>query len=538
MMRGRASDTGRAILFCYSVANLSLLPFWILAFGRIGMPLDRKWDQHYYELAQVFDYVDYGAAVTLSLVLTGLLFAALRGLGAVSGRAGQVAEILMGSVGLAVLAAAILVVADPPSGNMRLTHGWIWVVLAVIGGVALVIVGGIVFLRGATLRVIRAAILCGAPIGVIMAANAFAAYAKSAPADGGLFAVDRSLAPVQGGANTKKTRVVLILFDMWDQRLTFEDRLPDLEMPEVDRFRAGAFYASKAERAGAGTLFAIPGILTGRKVMYAWQSERDDLQLVFAEQTYGQPWSKHPGVFADARQNGYTTAVVATAYHPFCRLFRRYISYCWIDDTHFDYSYKTVVTQMGYVIAEVVRMLPFVRDLFFEPRMRFSEEWGLHLYLSFRERAEALAADPRFDFLFVHWYVPHPPYVYDYKTNALVYDASFSDDYYWGNLEALDIAVGGVRRAMESAGVWDDSYIILTSDHGFTLGSWPEVVPPEKMDPRVPLLVKFPGQRQTYVYDERFLMVSLRAVLQGMFSGKLTRPEQMKDYLTYPVYYH
>jgi len=529
-------SNARTAAFCYAVANLYLLPFWVLAFGRNGMPLDHKWVEHYYELSQIFSYVDYLAAVLLSLLMAAVIFVFLLALGRVSEGARQIAEITLGAAGLVVLAAAIWVVASPPSGNMRVSDNWIYSILIVAGLAAALLLAAILFFRTRALEVVRAAALWCVPIGLILAANAAAAYVKSAPPDGGFFAVDHSLAPLLQ-QNPNGPRVVFILFDMWDQRLTFEARSPDVSMPEIDRFKGAAFFATRAERAGAGTLYSLPGMVTGRKVMYAWQAPHDTLQLVFAERTYGQPWTEHPGIFREARENGYNTSVITTAYHPYCRMFRQYISACWIDDTPFAWKYKTVLSQMDDVVLGVLRQVPYLNRLFFKPRRRYDGEWGLHLHHAFREEIKAQAVDPRYQFLFVHYYLPHPPYVYDHKANKYIYDASLPDDYYWGNLEALDIAFGQIRRAMEEAGVWDKAVVILTADHGFTLGGWSEV-PPDKADPRVPFLVKMPGQTTPIEYDEKFRMTSLHEMLGGIFSGKLERPEQIPDYLSYPVYYH
>ncbi|MDJ0949925.1 MAG: sulfatase-like hydrolase/transferase [Alphaproteobacteria bacterium] len=537
-MTEQARNTLKTALFCYSAANLYLLPFWVLAFGRNGMPLDRKWVEHYYELSQIFDYVDYGAAVLLSLLLAAVIFGVRMVLARLSETTCQIFELALSAAGIAVLAAAIWVVSDPPSGNIRVTDTWIFALLGLVGLVMLALIAAAVFARTLVLRALRAVVLWCTPIGVIMAANAYAAYYKTAPEGAGLFAVDRTLAPLQKHETGKPRKVVLMILDMWDHRVTFEVRSPDLDLPEIDRFRASAFFATNAERAGNGTRFSVPGMLIGRKIMYADYFRPDMLKVVPAEEQSLFPWTKFPGTFADARENGFNTAVVATAYHPYCRLFPAYISSCWIDDTPFQWTKKNVVGQMGQVVAGVARQLPYLNRLFFEPKKRYSDEWGIHLHFAFREKIKELAVDPRYQFVFVHWLLPHPPYIYDYKEGEYRYDADFPDDYYWGNLKALDLALGEIRQEMEAAGVWDDAFVILTSDHGFNLGSWPEVVPLDGMDPRSVFMAKFPHQTTGLEYSEKFLMVSLREVLQGILGGTLTMPEQMPQYLSYPVYYH
>ena len=62
------------LVLAYALGNLVLLPFWFIAFARNGMPLDQKFIEHYYELSQIFDHVDFFAALLWGFGISIILF--------------------------------------------------------------------------------------------------------------------------------------------------------------------------------------------------------------------------------------------------------------------------------------------------------------------------------------------------------------------------------------------------------------------------------------------------------------------------------
>ena len=349
----RYPGLGRDAAFYYALANLFLLPFWYLAFSVNGMPIDPKFVDHYYELVQIFDYVDYFAGVLLGIVLALAFLIVAYGIEARSARLRRIYDGLLSALALVVLIAILWQLRFPPSGDARISDAWIFETLTVVAvGLAILVAVGFLF-RKAAVRALCAVVLCTLPIGIVMAINAGVAFYKTAPEGASLFAVDRSLAPLVSHKGDPKGRVVVIVFDLWDQRLTFEARDSDVELPEIDRFLETSFYATNAHQAAARTQLAFPSMLTGRKAVFTWPITGDDLNIVFAERYSPQRWSEHPGVFAAARARGYNIAVATSGYHPFCRLFRRYISHCWIDDTPFTWTHKSVLNRMDDVVREV-----------------------------------------------------------------------------------------------------------------------------------------------------------------------------------------
>jgi arylsulfatase A-like enzyme/tetratricopeptide (TPR) repeat protein len=96
-------------------------------------------------------------------------------------------------------------------------------------------------------------------------------------------------------------------------------------------------------------------------------------------------------------------------------------------------------------------------------------------------------------FLWVHLYDPHDPY-----TPPPPFDAEFRERPYDGEIAYVDSVLGRLLGSLRNQGLYEKSLIVLTSDHGESLGEHQEVhhgyfiYEPSL---RVPLIFKFPGER-------------------------------------------
>jgi arylsulfatase A-like enzyme len=95
----------------------------------------------------------------------------------------------------------------------------------------------------------------------------------------------------------------------------------------------------------------------------------------------------------------------------------------------------------------------------------------------------------------------------------------------------VDQTVGDIRRTLESMQAWDQTLIILTSDHwqrdyaGDHLPPLPEKTSTEQ-GLRIPLLVKFPGQKTPVQFDQRFSNIAIRGWVEDMARGQNPTPDQ------------
>src|SRR5205085_8296330 len=106
--------------------------------------------------------------------------------------------------------------------------------------------------------------------------------------------------------------------------------------------------------------------------------------------------------------------------------------------------------------------------------------------------------------------------IYDASRDAI---SNSRDDPYAGNLRLVDRTLGDVRKALEKAGMWDTSTILLTSDHPVrTLA--PFATPGQnpalrglKQHNQVPYLLKMAGEMQGLVYDSAINTVVTKDLL-------------------------
>jgi hypothetical protein len=76
-------------------------------------------------------------------------------------------------------------------------------------------------------------------------------------------------------------RFIWVIFDEWDQHLTFRNRAPGLALPELDRFRDQALFGETVFPPARNTLESLPSLITGRLVRRTQAKTPDDLLLTF-----------------------------------------------------------------------------------------------------------------------------------------------------------------------------------------------------------------------------------------------------------------
>ncbi len=101
--------------------------------------------------------------------------------------------------------------------------------------------------------------------------------------------------------------------------------------------------------------------------------------------------------------------------------------------------------------------------------------------------------DKRPFFLWVHLYDPHDPY-----TPPAPFDTEFKDRPYDGEIAYVDSVLGKLLESLKSRGLYQRSLIVLTADHGESLGEHQEIHHGYfiyEASLRVPLIFKLPAQR-------------------------------------------
>ena len=107
---------------------------------------------------------------------------------------------------------------------------------------------------------------------------------------------------------------------------------------------------------------------------------------------------------------------------------------------------------------------------------------------------------------------------------------------YLGNLLLADRTLGELRKAMERAGVWDSTTLLLFSDHGlratadnvFPLwGNEPQTVVRATTDRRVPFLVKLAGYKMPVTFNSPLSTVLSCDLVIAVLRGNVATPENL-----------
>jgi hypothetical protein len=329
-------------------------------------------------------------------------------------------------------------------------------------------------------------------------------------------------------------RVIWLLFDELDQSLVFDHRPASVQLPELDRLRRESVYADYAESPGIYTMESVPGMLTGKYVEHARELGPGDLSLKFADDPHPKRWSDVRNIFDDLRDEGVNSAVVG-AELPYCRAIGHSLASCdWFPSgtVRLALTRPSILDRAWYLLRTRPFAFPglsstryFRAPLFDEETRRQSRAAEAASFELMRRRGAELAADTRFQLVFMHFPVPHLLGIYD--RNARDYSTSDSSSYL-DNLVLADRTLGDVRRALEKAGLWDKTALLVTSDHPLRdwiiedAGWWNdrETASLGPVPRRyVPFLFKIPGESAHEIHDAFPAGLQLRLQLKQMLTG-------------------
>jgi hypothetical protein len=331
---------------------------------------------------------------------------------------------------------------------------------------------------------------------------------------------DRPLAGIEN-VPAARPRVVWIVFDELDYRLLFPDRPSSVRMPEFDRLRAQALNATDARSPARDTSISMPSLLTGRQFVRTKGSGPVTLYTEGSGVSSMEPLDVHSTVFSDVRKWGGNVAVVGW-YLPYCRMFSDSLSACsWYDNGNLlnitgDGVAQNLVNQ-ARSLFESSLFSPFGQSLTLKHAIRMVQD--------FRRDALSAIANPAFDLVFLHYPVPHAPHPYD-RFNRTFTRSNAGFEGYSDSLALADLLLGEVRAEMTRLDLWDSATILVTSDHPYRESTHLD----GKSDPRVPFLMKFPGQNTSVVYSGLLHTLVTRELLESVFRGEVSSPKDAVEW--------
>jgi hypothetical protein len=311
-------------------------------------------------------------------------------------------------------------------------------------------------------------------------------------------------------------RVVWLVFEELDQRVTFEARPPGLELPELDRLRRESVYADAARPPAGTTEVAIPALITGRPVVTAVPMNPRDLKLTFKDGKTAQ-WSAQPNVFSRARTLGYDTALIG--WHlPYARVLGSSLALAhWRPSVDYEQA-------RGHTFSEALQnqwasLAPPANH-----RRLFSRRVAELTDLAIRT-----AADNRFGLVFLHLPVPQPPGIYDRVTGRLTaWNFNGEGGGYFDNLALADRIVGELRRGLDRARLSDLTWIVVSSTRSWHASKQYD----GQTDPRVPFLVRPPEGGRTRHVDVVFSTLATHDLLLAILRGSLSDTSDAATWLS------
>lgn len=337
--------------------------------------------------------------------------------------------------------------------------------------------------------------------------------------------------PVPAAANgTGRPLVVFVIFDEWSWFRFAPDGVPSAEFPNARRLASQSVLVTEARSAGPATRYAIPRFLFERHGEIVPGNGAAQWQ----DTTGTSPTVDVPSIFDHLHRLGYRSSVLGFYINYRGLLGGDAPDHVW--SLSYVYKRTTRLEEVGLMLMRNLQHWtdPLSQSLWAPLSAAvYSDSW-VNLFRSMRESALAsLTTEPDNTFLLLHLPLPHAPFVF----NA---DGSFRGRYrgtrlsedtagYHRHLLYTDKVLGEILQTLDSTGRYDQSLVVVTSDH-----SWrrePDSTLTQRPDAglRVPLLVKWPGQKTAIVSDSVFCALGLWPVVEAAITGPA--PPPMSDSL-------
>lgn len=373
-----------------------------------------------------------------------------------------------------------------------------------------------------SMRFVRFGLLIFVPFGVMIVAQGVWAIVEAPQ----ILNPGPSQASAQAHAPTGNSlRLVWIVYDEMDFGISLRDRPAGLALPELDRLRAEAFFAENAHPPAGWTHLSMPALLTGLDIVEARPLGVNDLNLVLLDGRVLR-WSEAEDVFVRARKLGVDSGMVGS-FLPYCRIVGLRLRRChWRAGGIADYwngaDLQESLRAQAWLLIRSIPGFDAQADRMFSVWKRRRARAGTDFW-ALQEEAARLAADDAVGLVVVHLPVPHPPSVPPGET-------------YLDNLAVTDESLSRLRRAMEGAGLWQRTALLVTSDHPIRAAFWQSKAPEElegielTEDPRVPFLLKLPSS-EAVTYSPQFSTDLSADLVIEILAGKLRTHQEVSDWI-------
>jgi len=328
-------------------------------------------------------------------------------------------------------------------------------------------------------------------------------------------------APVQANVTESKPPVFVFVFDEWSyDRSTAQGRF-HAYFHNLQKLCNQSILFRRARSPYPSTEVSIPRMI--------YQSEKaikvDGGRPYFRAGDGRVMTSDAPSLFGMARDQGYNTAVMGV-YLPYRKILGSQVDCCR------EYAYEPKGDDfLEAVLYRAFDNIKFWRDPLSRyvwrntfPKVR-SEYWFEMNNQCRDDVLNLIDTWPDNTFAFIHWPFPHHPFIFNADGS---YHGPFhgteprigTPDEYDRHLQFLDRLIGRVIGALKASGKFEQSLIVITSDHSWREDPDPSFRQEPEWECRVPLVIKLPGQQSGMVIDDELRTNRLQPLFEAVFAGE------------------
>lgn len=330
-----------------------------------------------------------------------------------------------------------------------------------------------------------------------------------------------SVMPVNDAVSPTPPSTYFFVFDMWSHQRTFKDGHVRADLPNLAALAEQATVFSEARSQAGATAISLPCLLHQTHA----QPNYHGGQVGFESPGSSELTLPPGGLFPFFKEHGYHTFLVGFSL-PYAQ---------WVPDgvdAYRSYSWIPHGEGMGGTLFEHIFGLmqkttdPFTGPYYTRHQCVRREQFVHDLHQHMKHDVETILRNgPAPTFMFVHYPLPHDPFIYDAAGRLREpndYNALHLPDNYETNLYQLDRHVGDFLAILRDTGRFDNSLIVMTADHTW----WWD--PNRKVNGKlnwpmqhVPLIIKLPGQREAVSIETEFNTVDLMTILAPAISSGL-----------------
>lgn len=341
-----------------------------------------------------------------------------------------------------------------------------------------------------------------------------------------------------------KNRVVWIIFDELGNVFSPESAPPKLKLSEFEKLKKESLMATNATQPGGITLLSIPSLLTGKIVEDTKIISNNDLLLNFKNQGSSR-FSETPTIFSKVKALGGNTSLVGW-YHSYCRVIGQDLTAChWesydlIEGAEEPNVFSAIISNF----QETLNFVPFIGFRLFENIKQNTERKNyIARHFQMMDVAQQSVVDSNIDLALIHLPFPHNPFLYQPETGSF----DNKNGNYVDNLYLTNQVLGKLRQEMEKVGLWDNTTIIISSDHHWRLslykkngwGDLDDLIAKDESfaimknieNTKIPFFVKLRNQKESVIYEKPFNTVITHDLILAIMKGEVENMEDLKKWL-------